>query len=112
MSKVNHGNRYSDPAAHPFDGVPHLPCRMDPDRFFPDDRNPGKDATEICNTMCPIVDACLTFALQENQNYGVWGGMTATRRYSMNAETKAAHIAAGATELAELRAESVHGIPR
>ncbi|MFD3330480.1 WhiB family transcriptional regulator [Streptomyces sp. NPDC058701] len=36
-------------------------------------------AKAICHT-CPIMDACLTFGLR-NENSGIWGGLTAHERY-------------------------------
>lgn len=40
----------------------------------------------IC-TACPIWKDCLTYAF-ENEQYGVWGGMTSVERVSMKDATK------------------------
>ena len=51
------------------------------DIFFSDDEVDQFEATEFCNgtvdgRKCPIRDQCLGFALNNNIEYGVYGGMT------------------------------------
>ena len=54
-------------------------CRdSDPDLFFPAGRaGPAiegiRAAKALCAT-CPVRDRCLTFALETNQEAGIWGG--------------------------------------
>ena len=36
-------------------------------------------AKEICGT-CPIVENCLSIALQRNEQHGIWGGYTEKER--------------------------------
>lgn len=57
------------------------------DPFFPE--VPGdaieQDALDFCNgtidgVLCPIRDACLIFALTNNERFGVWGGMSELAR--------------------------------
>lgn len=53
----------------------------DYDPFFEDQ----DEAVEFCNgtvdgTECPIRHACLLFALQNNERYGVWGGTSELTR--------------------------------
>jgi WhiB family redox-sensing transcriptional regulator len=52
------------------------PCFNDPDLFFPDpsDKDMARRAKAACQR-CPMIDACLNFALDARQNDGVWGGM-------------------------------------
>src|SRR6516225_6984713 len=55
------------------------------DPFFSEDPVDQEEAVHFCNgtvdgTMCPIRDACLNFALVNNEEYGVWGGMSALSR--------------------------------
>lgn len=47
---------------------------VDPDLFFPGDKNPGLEAKAVCNT-CKAKQPCLAFALK-NEEPGVWGGTT------------------------------------
>jgi WhiB family redox-sensing transcriptional regulator len=39
-------------------------------------------AKAICKT-CPVADPCLEFAMETNQKYGIWGGLTAKERASL-----------------------------
>lgn len=60
-------------------------CRdQDPELFFPTGTTgPAllqiEDALAVC-ARCPVVDACLQWALETNQEQGVWGGMTEDER--------------------------------
>lgn len=52
---------------------------VDPDLFFPE---PGADtsaARAICRD-CPVRRMCLDHALETNQKFGIWGGMTENQR--------------------------------
>ncbi len=68
-------------------------CRtLPPDLFFPAGRT-GSAATlaegakKVCER-CPVAGPCLEFALQTNQEYGVWGGTTEDERRSIRRETR------------------------
>jgi WhiB family redox-sensing transcriptional regulator len=55
-------------------------CRTaDTSVFFPDTEEEAATAKAIC-AACPVREACLTFALANRQEQGVWGGMTETER--------------------------------
>lgn len=67
-----------------FEGV----CRdKDPELFFPigDTSKPGPAQTQanqakaVCRT-CPVMGQCLKWAMDTNQDAGVWGGMTESER--------------------------------
>ena len=45
-------------------------------------RNRERKAKAICAT-CPVIRQCLKDALDSNEPYGVWGGMTADERYRL-----------------------------
>lgn len=49
--------------------------------FFPDkeDLVGIVKAKAVCAT-CPVADICLTWAIETNQNDGIWGGHTAKER--------------------------------
>jgi WhiB family transcriptional regulator, redox-sensing transcriptional regulator len=89
-------------ALHPFDHVPGLPCRDDPESFVPEDGKPGADAIAICEVSCPITAACLTFALQTEQKFGVWGGTGTAKRLGMSKQSRAAAILQGEQQLHDL----------
>ena len=65
-------------------------AQTDPDLFFPDrgDSRSRKLAKEICAD-CPVAQQCLDFALETDQEYGIWGGTTALdRRRIREAESR------------------------
>ena len=68
-------------------------CRdKDPELFFPVG-NTGAAKT-VCRS-CEVIDSCLRTALDTNQDYGVWGGMSederrALKRRAMRARRSAA----------------------
>ena len=39
-------------------------------------------AKAVCKT-CPVVEPCLEFAMETNQKYGIWGGLTDKERASL-----------------------------
>jgi WhiB family redox-sensing transcriptional regulator len=39
-------------------------------------------AKSICK-QCPVLEPCLEFAMETNQKYGIWGGLTAKERASL-----------------------------
>jgi len=63
-------------------------CRgEDPELFFPvGSTGPALDqiaeAKEVCGR-CPVQEACLDFALNTGQAYGIWGGLTEDERRSL-----------------------------
>ncbi|MDQ4057665.1 MAG: WhiB family transcriptional regulator [Actinomycetota bacterium] len=39
-------------------------------------------AKSVCQT-CPVIEPCLEFAMETNQKYGIWGGLTDKERASL-----------------------------
>ena len=56
-------------------------CRgVDPSIFYPDDEeDPAEAAKSIC-AECPVLEACLEYAIASREKVGVWGGHTARER--------------------------------
>lgn len=55
-------------------------CRgVDADLFFPATEDEAGPAKAICET-CPVRLACLAFAIERNEKFGVWGGLTEKER--------------------------------
>jgi WhiB family redox-sensing transcriptional regulator len=57
---------------------------VDPELFFPvGNTGPALDqidkAKQVCGG-CPVVESCLQYALESNQDSGVWGGMSEDER--------------------------------
>lgn len=59
----------------------------EPDWWF--DEETQELAKAICSN-CPLVEACLRYALSNKEEHGVWGGMTAEERWKLR-KRKAAH---------------------
>ena len=71
-----------------FDWRAKAACRdKDPELFFPVG-NTGtayqqiEEAKAVCRT-CKVIDACLKCALDTNQDYGVWGGLSEDERRAL-----------------------------
>jgi WhiB family redox-sensing transcriptional regulator len=63
-----------------------LPCRDNPDFFFPEDyfEPRAKILTErvakmLCSE-CPLNKLCLDYAVAAQEDYGIWGGTNARER--------------------------------
>nr|WP_308016707.1 MULTISPECIES: WhiB family transcriptional regulator [Streptomyces violaceusniger group] len=75
-------------------------CRKEePDLFFPiGNTGPAllqiEEAKAVCRR-CPVMETCLQWALDTNQHYGVWGGMSEDERRALKrrAARKRAHNA-------------------
>ena len=56
-----------------------MPCEQDPDLWFPDDligderELVEKLAVELCKA-CPLKKPCATYAIESQQEFGIWGG--------------------------------------
>lgn len=48
---------------------------VDPDEFFPEQGETSRDAVAVCRR-CPVAAECLEHALDTNERFGVWGGLT------------------------------------
>ena len=63
-------------------------CRdEDPELFFPiGNTGPAlmqiEEAKAVCRR-CPVVEACLTWALESGQDAGVWGGLSEDERRAL-----------------------------
>lgn len=56
-----------------------LCSQVDPDLFFPERGASLKDAKAIC-AKCPVRDTCLSEALEGEERFGVWGGLSEYER--------------------------------
>lgn len=57
-----------------------LCAETDPEAFFPEKGESSQEAKRVCASGCPIRDFCLEFALTNNEQYGIWGGLSASER--------------------------------
>ncbi len=52
---------------------------VDPDLFFPERGASTKEAKEVCMG-CVVRLECLEFALETNEKFGIWGGLSERQR--------------------------------
>ena len=70
--------------------ITNAPCQStDPDTFFPDPTEVEKIA--IAKGFCAsckadVKNKCLSFALENNLRYGVWGGLTEHERMNLRSQ--------------------------
>ncbi len=75
-------------------------CRDSAIEFYTDDAAERRAAKAVCSD-CPVQETCLDFALENDEQFGVWGGMTPSER-ARERQRRAAVVAATAKTEAEL----------
>ena len=62
--------------AAPYDWQADALCNQtDPEVFFPEKGGSTREAKIICKR-CDVRDACLSAALERDERFGIWGGMS------------------------------------
>ena len=56
-----------------------LCSQSDPDLWFEERTSLAREAMSICN-QCPVMEECRQFAIDNEVDYGIWGGMTTAQR--------------------------------
>lgn len=56
-----------------------LCSQVDNDIFFPEKGGSSREAKAICAT-CPVRAECLTYALDNDERFGIWGGLSERER--------------------------------
>ncbi|MCX6501890.1 MAG: WhiB family transcriptional regulator [Microbacterium sp.] len=56
-----------------------LRAQTDPEAFFPEKGGSTRDAKRICTT-CDVRGECLDYALQNDERFGIWGGLSERER--------------------------------
>lgn len=64
-------------------------AQTDPEVFFPDGEEAENNSKEICS-WCKVKDICLRYALSNNEEFGTWGGFSASERQNMVASLNVA----------------------
>lgn len=59
--------------------VDALCSQTDPEAFFPEKGGSTRSAKQIC-TDCEVRDICLNYALQNDERFGIWGGLSERER--------------------------------
>jgi len=56
-----------------------LCAQTDPEAFFPEKGGSTRDAKRICGS-CDVRGECLEYALQNDERFGIWGGLSERER--------------------------------
>ena len=56
-----------------------LCAQTDPESFFPEKGGSTRDAKRIC-TSCDVRGECLEYALNNDERFGIWGGLSERER--------------------------------
>ncbi|MFG6402024.1 MULTISPECIES: WhiB family transcriptional regulator [unclassified Microbacterium] len=56
-----------------------LCSQTDPEAFFPEKGGSTRDAKRVC-TSCDVKSECLEYALQNDERFGIWGGLSERER--------------------------------
>lgn len=57
-------------------------AQTDPDSFFPEKGGSTQDGKRICG-LCPAREDCLQYALDHDERFGIWGGMSERERRAL-----------------------------
>lgn len=68
-------NVYTDSHLTPTPWMADASCaQIGGDAWFPNEHDNGAEARRVCKA-CPVVNECRDFAVETNQQDGIWGGM-------------------------------------
>jgi WhiB family redox-sensing transcriptional regulator len=56
-----------------------LCAQTDPEAFFPEKGGSTREAKKICSS-CEVRAQCLEYALQNDERFGIWGGLSERER--------------------------------
>jgi WhiB family redox-sensing transcriptional regulator len=59
-------------------------AQTDPEVFFPEKGGSTKQAKKVCEQSCDIKDECLSYALENGERFGVWGGLSERERRKLS----------------------------
>ncbi len=59
--------------------VKALCAQTDPEAFFPEKGGSTRDAKKVCQS-CEVRDECLDYALEKDERFGIWGGLSERER--------------------------------
>jgi WhiB family transcriptional regulator, redox-sensing transcriptional regulator len=72
----------------PSDGEPAgwqekaLCAQTDPEAFFPEKGGSTREAKRVCSS-CEVRAECLEYALENDERFGIWGGLSERERRRM-----------------------------
>lgn len=59
-----------------------LCAQTDPESFFPEKGGSTREAKKVC-TSCPVRAECLDHALEHEERFGIWGGLSERERRAL-----------------------------
>ena len=62
-----------------------LCAQTDPEAFFPEKGGSTREAKKVCRG-CEVQAECLEFALENDERFGIWGGMSERERRRLKRE--------------------------
>jgi WhiB family redox-sensing transcriptional regulator len=62
-----------------------LCAQTDPEAFFPEKGGSTREAKKVCRS-CEVRAECLEFALENDERFGIWGGMSERERRRLKKE--------------------------
>ncbi len=62
-----------------------LCAQTDPDAFFPEKGASNREAKKVCRG-CEVRMECLEYALEHDERFGIWGGLSERERRRMKRE--------------------------
>ena len=66
----------------------------DPEAFFPEKGGSTREAKKVCRG-CEVVGECLEYALEHDERFGIWGGLSERERRRLEAgDRMTAHVLA------------------
>ena len=76
----HHGAAFDEPAIDDEQWQERALCaQTDPEAFFPEKGGSTREAKRIC-LGCEVRDACLEYALANDERFGIWGGLSERER--------------------------------
>lgn len=72
---------------HPDPRIDGLCAQTDPEAFFPEKGGSTKAAKTICGK-CDVREQCLQYALDMDERFGIWGGLSERERRAIKKPTR------------------------
>ena len=63
-----------------------LCAQTDPEAFFPEKGGSTREAKKVCRG-CEVRAECLEYALEHDERFGIWGGLSERERRRIKRET-------------------------
>lgn len=69
-----------------------LCSQTDPEAFFPEKGGSTRDAKRVC-AQCEVREQCLKWAIEHDERFGIWGGMSERDAVGIRRNTRNGHNA-------------------